>query len=545
MKTRFLQLAEDLRASYWFIPGLMTLGAIALAVSTEVIDRWLTPDLVATLGIVYQGGPEGARALLTTVAGSMITVAGVAFSITMVALVLASSQFGPRILRNFMRDRGNQFVLGTFIATFLYCLLVLRTVQSLDQQTFVPHISITFALLLALASVAVLIYFIDHIADSIQAPNVVARVGADVDRAVDKIFQEPEKAEEAEEAKKASETEAAKKARESGATTEATEATEGEKEGEDAEEAADTKKGTAENSDDDNARSAARGAPSRRTRTGGWMEQVGGKEAEAEEEGRSITGDKSGYVQLINESGLIEAAKDADVVISCLQRQGGFAVEGGPLAQVSPPENVDEELEKKVRGAFLYGRTRTDIQDVDFAVKQLVEIAVRALSPGINDPFTAMNCVDQLTASLARAGRLVPADPRLLDDEGTTRVILPRPAFPDLLDAAFDPIREHGSSTTAVLARILSAIISLDAVVERTEGRIALLRHADQVSETAAEGLTDQAGLRRIEALHRLVRRRLEDVAEDEEEEDEEKDEEKDREEREEVEAEEDAETGE
>lgn len=154
----------------------MALAAALLGVSGEILDRVVPIEAVQGLSWLYHGGPEGARAVLSTVAGSMITVAGVTFSVTMVALALASSQFGPRILKNFMRDRGNQFVLGTFIATFLYCLFVLRTVRGVEESQFVPHISVTIAFVLAIASVAVLIYFIDHMATAIQAPNVVDRV---------------------------------------------------------------------------------------------------------------------------------------------------------------------------------------------------------------------------------------------------------------------------------------------------------------------------------------------------------------------------------
>lgn len=498
-KTRLLQLWESLRASYWFIPGAMTLGAIVLAGSAEALDRVVPREVIQTLSLAYQGGPEGARAVLTTVAGSMITVAGVTFSITMVALVLASSQFGPRILRNFMRDRGNQFVLGTFIATFLYCLLMLRTVQGIEDAQFVPSISVTIAIILALGSVAVLIYFIDHVADSIQAPNVVARVGSDLDRAVDRVFQDVE--EDSEEGESGQTTQPVTASASGGALERVMDRA--------------TRVRPEKESDEPPAKDAA--SPNGENEAGITVDEI-------EKNGRPIMADRSGYIQLIDEGGLVNAAAQADVVLSCLQRQGGFAVEGTPLVRAAPAENVDEDLEKRVQSAFLYGNARTDIQDVDFALKQLVEIAVRALSPGINDPFTAINCVDRLTASLALAGGRAPLQSRLRDDEETTRVHLRRAVFPQLLDTAFDPIREHGRTITDVLARIVESVVTLEMLIERTEGRIALLRHADQVVETAEKGLTDRAGLRRVEALHRLARQRLDDVVEEEDEEEDKED---------------------
>jgi uncharacterized membrane protein len=134
-------------------------------------------------------GPESAMTLLSTIAGSMITIAGVVFSITIVVLTLASSQFGPRLLGNFLRDRANQIVLGTFIATFLYCLLVLRTIH-VEPNGYIPYWGTVLGLLLAVCSVGVLIYFIHHIAVSIQAPHLIASVSAELSSDVARLFPE-------------------------------------------------------------------------------------------------------------------------------------------------------------------------------------------------------------------------------------------------------------------------------------------------------------------------------------------------------------------
>ena len=154
---RLLGLWERVRTSFWLVPALMALAAAALSYATVALDRRLGSEAMGTLGWVWSGGASGARSVLSTIAGSMATVAGVVFSVNIVALTLASSQFGPRLLRNFTRDLGNQLVLGTFIATFLYCLLVLRVVRSTDEGSFVPELSVTCAVLLAVAGVGVLI----------------------------------------------------------------------------------------------------------------------------------------------------------------------------------------------------------------------------------------------------------------------------------------------------------------------------------------------------------------------------------------------------
>lgn len=470
LRNRITKVWERLQASYLFIPGLMAVGAVVLAVVAETADRAIDVDSVRTLRWIYQGGPDGARAVLSTIAGSMITVAGVAFSITMVALQLASSQLGPRILRNFMRDRGNQIVLGTFIATFLYCLLVLRTVRSVDEVSFVPHVSITVGVLLGLASIGVLIYFIDHVATSIQAPHVVTRIGRDLDRVVDRVFPpEPEEGADDDE-----ESQGATGARErSGPPT-----------------------GDGDGTDD---------APEERP-----------SGPDPERDATAVRAERSGYVQLVDEDALLAAATEADLVISCLRRPGEFVVEDTPVAKVAPAERVDDEVTEDVRSCFLYGSTRSDLRDVEFAVKQLVEIAVRALSPSLNDPYTAMNCVDRLTAALARTcSRPSPPGWRI-DDDGVRRVRLRRPTFPGLLDIAFDPIREYGASSSNVAGRLIEALLSLESVVDRPAHRIALLRHGDAVAGAADAAVADPAGRRRVEGLHRLLRQRLDDVRDDE-----------------------------
>src|SRR3954447_21921079 len=137
MNTWLLNRWEDLRANFWFVPSIMVAGAVILSLVTIRVDRATAHEnWVATLGWTFTRGPEGSRAVLSTIAGSMMTITSVAFSITIVALQLASSQFGPRLLRNFMRDRVNQAALGTFIATFTYCLLVLRTVNGTEDERF-------------------------------------------------------------------------------------------------------------------------------------------------------------------------------------------------------------------------------------------------------------------------------------------------------------------------------------------------------------------------------------------------------------------------
>jgi uncharacterized membrane protein len=183
MRTKVESSLERLRSSFWFIPAVMTALAVTLGIILPLVDDvrgWET-------GLFYGGGAEGARELLSALAGSMITVAGVVFSVTIVVLSLTTQEVGPRLLRTFIRDRANQFVLGTFLATFVYCLAVLRQIRG-GEDEFVPALSVSFAVLLAVASIGVLIFFIHHVATSIQVSNVVARVANDIHAAIPKRF---------------------------------------------------------------------------------------------------------------------------------------------------------------------------------------------------------------------------------------------------------------------------------------------------------------------------------------------------------------------
>lgn len=189
MQARLRNIWEQSITNFWVVPMVMVLLSALLAFGMVALDREIDN---ANYGLewIYSGGPEGARSLLSSVASSVISVAGTIFSITIAALTLASSQFGPRLLRNFVRDIGNQLVLGTFISTFIYCLLVVRTVRSPEDIAFVPHLSVTVGVLLAIASIGVLIYFINHIAHSIQADAIIRSVGNELEDSIHTLFPE-------------------------------------------------------------------------------------------------------------------------------------------------------------------------------------------------------------------------------------------------------------------------------------------------------------------------------------------------------------------
>jgi uncharacterized membrane protein len=407
---RLLIFWENVRTSYWFVPGLMAAGAVVLSLAAVWIDGLLPPEALKGIVGVYAGGPEGARAVLSTIAGSTITVAGVLFSITVVTLSLASSQFGPRLLRNFMADTTNQVVLGAFVGTFLYCLLVLRTVRGPQGEPRVPDIAVTLGVVLAVLNLGMLIYFIHHVSVSIQAMTVVYGVRNDLNRSIRHLF--PEKIGEGE----------------------------------------------------------AEPTPPRPETLPPF-----------EEEGRSVLARSSRYVQGIEGETLLGLATDKDLVIRLEHRPGDFVVEGAVLARAWPADRADDETVGDINKAFVLGSERTATQDVEYSIGQLVEIAVRALSPGINDPFTAIACLDRLGEGLAQVVQRVLPSPYRYDKEGRLRILAPVLSFAGIADSAFDAIRQYGRDSVAVTLRLLEMIATVAEYVSRPEDREVLRRHLEAI----------------------------------------------------------------
>jgi uncharacterized membrane protein len=424
--TRLSALWERIRGTYWAVPSAMAAASIAMSFATIEVDRGMTSTLTR-LTWVYSGGPEGARAMLSTIAASMITVAGVTFSITIVALTLASQQFGPRLLRNFLRDLGNQITLGTFIATFLYCLLILRTVRGNDDAQFVPHFAVTIGVIAALLSIGVLIFFIHHVATSIQANQVIATVAADLEAAVARLF--PDQLDQ---------------------TSTVPDA-------------------------------AAAPMPSF-------------------DRADAVLATRAGYVQVIDEKQLLHVAQDRDLILRIDRAPGTFVRTGSVLMSVSGAGRAAAEVSARLAGAFVVGAERGGTQDLAFFVNQLVELAVRALSSGINDPATACACIDRLEAALSGlAGRRPP--PALhCDAHGRLRLITQPARFPALLESAMAEIARYGRSSVSVSCRLLDALGELAGAVRTEEDRHAVLGQLTSIGDAVLASTAAASDRRIIEA---------------------------------------------
>lgn len=447
MRAHLLDYWDSLRSSYWFIPSLMAVGAVVLSFVTTAADGRLGSDWIDGVSWLYANKPDGARTLLSTVAGSMIGVAGVTFSITIASVVYASGQYGPRLLSNFMRDTGNQVTLGTFIATFLYCLLVLRTIRAADEGfggenpagdlvgPFVPHLAIAVALVLSLASIAVLIYFIHHVPDSIHVSNVIAGIGRELEHRLDNVF--PAR--------------------------------------------------LGEGADDENA-------------TG---------EAEVPdalfEEADRVEADGTGYLQSIDPRALLDTAVAHDLVLRLRCRPGDFVTEGDALALAWAPGRLDESVVAKLRGAFVWGRSRTPLQDVRFLVNELVEIAARALSPGVNDPFTAQACLDWLGAALKLlAGRDMPGEARY-DDAGALRLIARPTTYAHLVEAVFGQLRPYVSADRNASLYAFKVLAEVAGRTDEAPARDVLRREAEALRDATLEGLVVDVDRRAVEGRYRVV----------------------------------------
>jgi uncharacterized membrane protein len=431
MRARILRLAEHLKASYWFLPALMAFAAIVLAIVMLGVDARFGDDWMAHAAWLHRARADGARQVLSSIAGSMITVAGTVFSVTIAAVVYASGQYGPRLLSNFMSDRGNQVTLGTFIATFVYCLLVLRTIQAPEEgggAGFVPNDALLVGVALTLCSIAVLIFFIHHVPSRIHINAVIEGIGSRLVHEIDERFPgfiggDPDD--------------------------------------------------SGDGDDPDVPRTFRRDAAE-----------------EAGDARRLISSTKTGYIQVLDEATLIAVAREHDLVLRLQYQPGDFAHVGRTLVEAWPPEACDDEAVSAIREAFGIGASRSAMHDLRFLIDELVEIAARALSPAVNDPFTAITCLDWLAAALSDlAGRKLPRHLRM-DEDGRLRVIAHPQTFALFVDRAFGAVAQYCATDMNAGLRYIRALgeVALDC---DDDDRLACLRErADGFEKLYDQALT-------------------------------------------------------
>jgi uncharacterized membrane protein len=417
LKVRAMVIVEDVRSSYWFVPSLLALFGFFAGLGLVYLDALIGEAWLGRFDWLYGSRPEGARSLLSTVAGSTITVAGVVFSITLAAVTYASGQYGPRLLSNFVEDRGNQITLGVFIGTFLYCLVVLRTIRSAAETSadtggavrdaFVPHAAMFGAMALAVASIGVLIYFVHHVTDTIHINNVIARIGrrllADIAERVD-----------------------------AEATSEA--------------------------------------------------DPAGDEPEHAPVSTTPVPSTRTGYVESLDEDALLEIASAQKVVLTVSAIPGDFVHRGSPLLRV---EGGGKEDVGACGDLFSISRKRSALQDLRFLIDELVEIAARALSPGVNDPFTAIACIDWLGAALIDLSTMPERPARIRDEEGRVRLVMPRLGFADYLHEAIGQLRPYAKDPNAG-AHLVRTLNEVRAAVSDPRHEALIMAERDRVARAIA-----------------------------------------------------------
>ncbi len=427
---------DALRTTFWVVPTVLIVVAALLFLATFEIDWAVYHHHLSLPAWVESGSPDAGRQILIAIAAAIITTVGVVFSITILALTLASQQFGPRMMRNFIRDPGNQLTLGVFVGTFVYSVLALGSITSLPGGTFVPHLTVTVAEGLLLVDLAVLIYFIHHIAKSIQLPEVIAGIARDLSRAIEAEFPDHVPA--------------------------------------------------------DAGRPDAVDAEGRADAGAELLDRV-------DTRGADVVARHSGYLQFVSYGSLIDIAETLDAVIRLAHRPGHFVVAGRPLAKVWPA-GAAAQVAAALDKSHVTGPHRTLTQDPVFAIDQLVEIAIRALSPAVNDTFTALTCIDWLSAGLSEISGRVLEEGIYRGRSGKIRLIEFDPSYDRMLNRAFDKVRQAGRGMPAVIIRLLDALAHIAEHAEDGERQSAILRQAEMIVRGAEEEVrepNDLADIRR------------------------------------------------
>jgi uncharacterized membrane protein len=418
MRARISLWFDALQTGFWFVPSIMLVLAAGLAQTLLHVDERMDPGIRASIAWAYTGGPEGARSLLSTIAGSMITAASVTFSLAAVALSIASQQYGSRVLRNFMRDRITQVILGTFVSTFLYCVLVVRDIRGSDfSGGFVPAIAITVAIAMSMVSLVMLVYFVHHVSSSIQASNIVSTISREMERSIPRLYPS------------------------------------------------------------DAGDPAAAGQGFRKTEG---------------EEGQAIRIKKNGYVESIDIGTLLKLATKSDLFLEIVSRPGDHLVDSAPVVTVWSKIPVDKQLETKLVGSFLVGSARTPAQDIRYQFQQLTDVVVRALSPGINDPFTAINGIDALASALTLLVRRPRVPRQRLDDRGTPRLLVTATGVEEILYTTVGHIAVYGAGDPFVMTGLRELLDGIEPDLKESSERAALrcLRLDLEQRQQAKGGIT-------------------------------------------------------
>ena len=424
---------NELKSTFWFIPVLIISLAITLAFGLLYLDS----QIEAPKGVwqyLFINDSSSARSILSTISGVMIGVAGTVFSIILVVLTLASSQFGSRLVKNFMYVRLNQVVLGSYVSTFLYCLIILNAIKDGGQMILVPSFSTLIALVATVANIILLIIFIHHTAVSIQANTVISDISESLSKNIKTLFPET------------------------------------------------TEKQLDEEKEQDET-----------------SVKLGYKKKQ------SFSGSKSGYLQFIDFQSLVSIASELDILLELYFRSGDYLVKDVELGIIYLNDILEEEKISRIQNQFTVGKNRSQQQDAEHSIHQMVEIAARALSPGVNDPYTAITCIDNLTATMCYLANVKFPSKYLLDKEGKLRVIAYPLTYEGMLDAAFNQIRQYAKGNPSVIIRLMEALITINKFATSSKHKRAVRKHARMILNAANKSFDEPNDLKDLEERGKMI----------------------------------------
>ncbi|MBU3926813.1 MAG: DUF2254 domain-containing protein [Bacteroidetes bacterium] len=429
-------LLEKLNSSFWFIPILMLLMTIGSAIGLIYFDSQIQFSHDGALRYLLPASVDSAKSILTIIAGAMMGIAGTVFSITLVVLTLASSQLGSRLVRNFMYDKLNQVVLGSYVSSFVYCLLILSSLKENDSFQFVPAISVLVALASAIAGIILLIIFIHHVSMSIQSDKVISDISEAMSKSIRNLF--PEGIGHDEE-KKAFDIDS--------------------------------------------------------------LQQIYALKQE-------VKCTRSGYLQSIDGQGLMNTAQDIDCVIILHHRPGDFLVQDMVICEVLCNEECDKEVHEKIQDDFNIGKVRTPLQDAEFSIHQMVEVAARALSPGVNDPYTAIACIDNLTSVMCYLAGVEFPSPYRYDKHNKLRLIASNHTFSGMLNASFNQIRQYGEGSPSVMIRLMEAMIIINTFARNKNQQELIFQHVEMIMNAAEKAFSEKRDLEDIKERFKAFKER-------------------------------------
>jgi uncharacterized membrane protein len=408
---------DRMSVTFLFIPGVMALGAVLLAWAMYWVDGQIPNEVLNTSRFIVSGSVSELRGYLFAMATTVLTTAGVVFTLLTLPLSTVAAQYGSRLLRIFLGDRTTQFVLGMFVATFAYCITGAMVIFPEELQAEGPQLTTTIGLYFLVAAFASLILLIQHISIMLQAPNIAAAAGVELLEVVRETNLPDAKS-------------------------------------------------------DVDQRQTGRSPPN----------------SQIEAKAHPVHASKSGYIQYVDPEYILPLAEKKDIVIHIVPKPGAFVRSGMVISLVWPADRGNKELDDEIRNTFHLGNQRTPTQDVEYAVNQLTEMAVRAMSPAINDPFTAMTCLDYIGDGLTLFVQRGEITPNIYDRLGQLRIVFDPVTFDELLSAAFDMLRHASCDNASVLLHMLKTINVISEGTKSPEARQKLLRHVTLIQVESQVG---------------------------------------------------------